>query len=68
MGQLRKRLAKQMKKMRGDETKREFAKKLGISKSTLHRIEMNEQNVGLDTLEILCKKLQCDISDLFPDV
>ena len=44
---------------------RDFAARLGITKSTLHRIEMNEQNVGLDTLELICKKLKCDISELF---
>ncbi len=65
MGQLRNKLAKKIKSLRGDETQREFARKLGISKSSLHRIEMKEQNVGLDTLEEFCRRLKCDISDLF---
>ncbi len=36
-----------------------------ITKSTLHRIEMNEQNVGLDTLELICRCLKCELADLF---
>ena len=65
MGELRKRLAKNIRRLRGDTPQREFARKLGITKSTLHRIEMNEQNVGLDTLELICKRLKCGIPDLF---
>ncbi len=65
MGHVHKRLAKKIKQLRGDMPLREFARKLGIAKSTLHRIEM-EENVGLDTLEHMCKKLKCDITDLFP--
>ena len=65
MGQLRNLLSKELKRRRGEMTQREFAKKLGISKSSLHRIEMREQNVGIDTLELFCKKLKCKLSDLF---
>lgn len=45
---------------------RNFARQLGISKSTLHRIEMCEQSVGLDMLEQLCTRLHCEIGELFP--
>lgn len=65
MDQLRKRLAKTIKQKRGKMTEREFARKVGLSKTTLHRIENQDQNVTLDTLEYLCKKFKCDISDLF---
>ena len=65
MGQLSKKLAKNIRKKRGEATKRDFAKVLGISKSSLHRIEMNEQNVGLETLELFCKRLKCQIGELF---
>jgi len=47
-------------------THRGFARQLGISKSSLHRIEMGEQNVGLDLLEQLCRRLHCTLADLFP--
>jgi putative transcriptional regulator len=45
---------------------RDFARRLGISKSSLHRLEMRQQNVGLDMLEHLCRRLKCDLADLFP--
>jgi DNA-binding Xre family transcriptional regulator len=66
MGQLRQRLAREIRRRRGDRTHRDFAQQLGISKSSLHRIEMGEQNVGLDLLEHLCLRLHCTLSDLFP--
>jgi hypothetical protein len=37
-----------------------------MSESSLQRIEMGEQSVGLDMLEQLCAQLHCEIGDLFP--
>ena len=65
MGQLRKRLAHRIRRLRGTMTQRDFARRLGISKSSLHRIEMSEQNVGIDMLERFCQRLKCDLNDLF---
>jgi len=45
---------------------RDFAQQLGISKSSLHRIEMGEQNVGLELLDQLCRRLHYTLADLFP--
>ncbi len=42
-----------------------FARKLGLGRSTINRIEMAEQNVTIKTLEQLTKALKCDIGDLF---
>jgi DNA-binding Xre family transcriptional regulator len=42
-----------------------FARKLGISSSSLHRMEMGEQNVTLTTLERLLKRLKCSVVDVF---
>ncbi len=42
-----------------------FARKLGISSLTLQRIEVGEQNVTIDTLERLCRRLKCTPSDIF---
>jgi len=42
-----------------------FARKLGISSSSLHRMEMGEQNVTLKTLELLLKRLKCSLNDVF---
>ena len=47
-------------------TEREFARKLGITKATLHRIENNETNVTLDILDQICWRLKCEIGELFP--
>jgi transcriptional regulator with XRE-family HTH domain len=44
-----------------------FAKKLGISQSTLARIESCEQNVTIDMLEGVCGRLRCKLSDLIPE-
>jgi len=66
MGRLATRLAKKLKSLRGDTPQYRFARKLGISKSSLNRMEIGEQNVSLATLERLCVRLKCDIADLFP--
>jgi DNA-binding Xre family transcriptional regulator len=46
-------------------TYQQFSRKMGISDSTLHRLEMGEQNVTLKTLEHLSDRLHCKISELF---
>ncbi len=66
MGQLRQKLTQEIRRRRGNTSHRDFAQQLGMSKSSLHRIEMGEQNVGLDMLEHLCRRLHCEIGDLFP--
>ena len=63
------RLAKQLgaflRRKRGNLTYQQFSRKIGISDSTLHRLEMGEQNVTLKTLEHLSDRFHCKISDLF---
>lgn len=65
-GFLTKRLARGLARFRGDASQNQFARKLGISNASLNRIENGVQNVSLKTLEILCRRLNCDIADLFP--
>jgi transcriptional regulator with XRE-family HTH domain len=43
----------------------QFSRKMGISNSTLHRLEMGEQNVTLKPLEHLSDRFHCKISELF---
>ena len=66
-----KRLAKQLaaflRKKRGDLTFKQFSRKTGISDSTLHRLELADQNITLDTLERLCDRLKCGVADIFED-
>lgn len=58
-------LANNIRTRRGDKRQRAFAATLGISQSTLNKIENNTGNVTLDTLNTMCKHLRCDIGDLF---
>ena len=64
-----KRLAKQLavflRKRRRDLTFQQFSRKIGISDSTLHRLELGEQNVTLQTLEQICDRLKCSVSEIF---
>jgi transcriptional regulator with XRE-family HTH domain len=66
MRRYRERLAYYLRTLRGDEGQIAFARRIGVSQSTLQRLEMAEQNVGLDTLERICMRLHCEIGDLFP--
>ena len=63
--ELAKKLAKNLREMRGDMSLKEFGRKTGISYATLSRIESSQQNVSLQTLEQLCISLKCNISYLF---
>ena len=62
---LRRQLADFLRKRRGDQTFQQFARKIGLSDSTLQRIEMMEQNVTIDTLEHIVNRLRCTVSDIF---
>jgi DNA-binding Xre family transcriptional regulator len=63
------RLARQLgaflRKRRGDLTYQQFSRKMGISDSTLQRLEIGAQNVTLKTLEQICDRLRCRISEMF---
>lgn len=65
-GFLRRRLAQGLADLRGEESQNVFSRRAGVSGPTINRIENEIQNVSLDTLEILCLRLKCDIVDLFP--
>lgn len=64
---LAKQLAAFLRKRRGDLTYVQFARKTGLSDSTLQRLEMGEQNVTLKTLEQIVVRLKCSVSDIFED-
>jgi transcriptional regulator with XRE-family HTH domain len=64
---LRTQLASFLRRSRGEMTFSQFEKKMGISASTLHRIELAQQNVTLDTLEQILNRLKASMSDVFPD-
>lgn len=64
---LQKQLGRFLRRRRGSMTLPVFARKLGISSSSLHRMEMGEQNVTLKTLGHLLKRLRCGLTDVFRD-
>ena len=64
---LQQQLGRFLRQKRGDLTLPAYARKIGISSSSLHRMEMGEQNVTLKTLEQLLKRLNCGIADVFGD-
>ena len=53
-------IAAVLRAIRGLRSQAEFAEEIGISKSTVQATERGCENVRLDTLELICKKL--DIS------
>jgi transcriptional regulator with XRE-family HTH domain len=59
-------LAKFLRERRGESTFAAFARKLGISASTLYRLENGEQSVTLQRLEQILARLKCDVKDVFP--
>jgi transcriptional regulator with XRE-family HTH domain len=62
---LRKQLGSFLKRQRGEMTFVQFEKRIGISASTLHRIELGDQNVTLDTLEQIMDRLRVSMAEIF---
>ncbi len=60
-------LGRFLRKRRGDLTYQQFARKLGVSDSTLQRLEMGEQNITLKTLEQILERLKCRVSEVFQE-
>jgi transcriptional regulator with XRE-family HTH domain len=60
-----KRLADTLRKERGSLSQETFARRLGISRASLTRIENCSQNTTLRTLERIAKALRCELGDLF---
>ena len=62
---LARQLGRFLRARRGDLTLEQFSRKLGVSDSTLQRLEMGEQNVTLKTLEQILDRLKCSVTDVF---
>jgi transcriptional regulator with XRE-family HTH domain len=54
-----------LRQQRGNESYAVFAKRLGISASTLFRLENAEQSVTLGKLEEILKRLKMNVRDVF---
>lgn len=62
---LAQKLAANLRQRRGNASQDEFARKLGISRATLSRLESGSQNTTISTLGQISKALKCDVGDLF---
>ncbi|MFC4878842.1 helix-turn-helix domain-containing protein [Microbulbifer halophilus] len=58
-------LARNLRARRGQQTQDVFARKSGISRATLTRLESASQNTTLKTLDQITKSLRCDEGNLF---
>jgi DNA-binding Xre family transcriptional regulator len=63
---LRQQLAEYLRKARGDQTYAQFGRRIGMSSSSLQRLEMADQNITIDSLEKLIRRLKCNVADIFP--
>jgi len=63
---LDKTLADYLRKRRGEITYAAFARKLGITPSTLFRLENCQQSITLKTLQLIMDRLKCGLDDIFP--
>jgi DNA-binding Xre family transcriptional regulator len=58
------RVAAFLRQRRGDQTYRQFAPKLGMSSSTLHRLENMEQSITLAKLHAVAQRMRVNIEDI----
>jgi DNA-binding XRE family transcriptional regulator len=63
---LDKNLAQFLRKQRGNVAYAVFARKLGITASSLFRLENNEQSATLKTVHQICDRLKVNVHDIFP--
>ena len=59
-------LATFLRRKRGETPFAAFAKKLGITPSSLFRLENCQQSITLKTLQQIMDRLKCSWSDIFP--
>jgi transcriptional regulator with XRE-family HTH domain len=64
---LEKQLAAFLRKRRGTISYAKFAKVIGLSHTTLHRLERGEHHLTLYKLETVIEKLRIRLKDIFPD-
>jgi transcriptional regulator with XRE-family HTH domain len=56
-----------LRKARGSLSYADFAKKVGVSHTTLHRIERGEHHITLNKLETILCRLKVKLKDVFPE-
>lgn len=63
---LDKKLAAFLRKQRGEDTYAHFSRKLGLPRSTIHRLENCDQSVTLGRLQQIMDRLKVKLTDIFP--
>jgi transcriptional regulator with XRE-family HTH domain len=58
-------LSEYLRKTRGDQTVRAFARKIGLTHGTLHRIENQQQSLTVGKLGQIMDKLDCSWEEIF---
>jgi len=58
-------LSEYLRKKRGDQTVRAFARKIGLTHGTLHRIENLQQSLTIGKLGQIMEKLNCSWEEIF---
>jgi DNA-binding Xre family transcriptional regulator len=58
-------LAKFLRAKLGDLSYLQFSDKMGLTASSLHRIERDMQSVTPGALEKICERLNCQVTDIF---
>lgn len=61
---LRKRLAKRLKEIRGEQTQAQFSRKIGIGQASLNRLLNGEQAETMDMIKTISKSLCIDVAEL----
>jgi transcriptional regulator with XRE-family HTH domain len=59
-------LASFLRKRRGEVTYAVFARKLGMTPSSLFRLENGQQSITLKKLQQIMDRLRCSVQDIFP--
>ena len=58
-------LSEYLRKTRGNQTVRAFARKIGLTHGTLHRIENLQQSLTVGKLGQIMEKLDCSWAEIF---
>lgn len=62
--ELKRRMKKKLKALMGNQTQEVFAGKIGVTQTTLNRLLKGDHNIGINTLEKICKFSGLKIEEL----
>jgi DNA-binding Xre family transcriptional regulator len=62
-----KQLASFLRKRRGEMSLAQFGRVLGLTKGAVHNLEAASVSARLCTLQQICIRLKCKLTDIFPE-